>query len=75
MMTLSQANDLVTPILQSELFKTNKDLQKKVEEIKESFVGFKLTNPLMLAQFEVLDEKKEAAFRELIALYETLSRS
>lgn len=66
-MTLSGANDLVAPILRSELFKTDGELQKKVAEIKELFVGFELT--FGLSQFTILDKRKETAFRELIDMY------
>ena len=74
MMTLVEANDLVTPILRTELFKTSEELQAKADEIKKLFEGFKLTNPFGLNQFEILDDKKEAAFRELIAMYDKLSK-
>jgi hypothetical protein len=67
MMTLIEANNLVTPILRSELFKMSEELQVKADEIKKLFEDFKLTNPFGLNQFEILDDKKEEAFRELIA--------
>lgn len=72
MMTLSDSSDLVTPILKSKLFETNEELQKKADEIRELFVGFKRRHPTKLNQFEILDEEKENAFREFIALYEEL---
>ncbi|NLC31640.1 MAG: hypothetical protein GX765_06350 [Candidatus Moranbacteria bacterium] len=74
MMTLIEANNLVTPILRSELFKMSEELQVKADEIKKLFEGFKLTNPFGLNQFEILDDKKEEAFRELIAIYKKLSK-
>ncbi|NOY35845.1 MAG: hypothetical protein GXP44_02940 [bacterium] len=72
MMTLTEANDLITPVLRSEVFKASSELQKKAKEIKKLFEGFELTNPFKLNQFEMLDEKKEKAFREFITLYEEL---
>lgn len=74
MMTLIEANNLVTPILRSELFKMSEELQVKADEIKKLFEDFKLTNPFGLNQFEILDDKKEEAFRELIAIYKKLSK-
>ena len=70
MMTLTDASDLVTPILKSDLLQSSATLQAKVASIKVMFQGFKLTNPFQLSQFEILDHEKECAFRELIAMYE-----
>ncbi|HBR71293.1 MAG TPA: hypothetical protein DEA27_00605 [Candidatus Moranbacteria bacterium] len=74
-MTLVEADNLVTPILESELFKTNEILQEKADEIKKLFEGFKPTGPFFgLYQFEILDDEKETAFRELIAMYNKLAK-
>ncbi|MBT3727236.1 hypothetical protein HOG21_06280 [bacterium] len=73
MMTLADANDLVTPILKSEIFKTDISLRDKVEDIKKLFEGFELSNPFKLNQFEILDNEKEQAFRELLSMYEGLT--
>lgn len=70
MMTLVEASELTAPIFKSMIMKSSPVLQEKAVEIKRLFEGFKLTNSFRLNQFEILDEQKERAFRDLIALYE-----
>ncbi len=72
MMTLTESDKLVTPILQSRVFKNHKILQEKVAEGRKLFEGFKLTNPLQINQCEILDKEKERFFREFIAMYEEI---
>lgn len=69
MMTLSEANDLITPIIKSEIFKTSVRLIGKAAEIRKMFEGFEHKGPFKLNQFEILDDDKESAFREMIAIY------
>lgn len=70
MLTLSGANDLVEPVLKSEIFKTSIALQEKTKEIQKMFEGFEYKGPFKLNQFEILDDAKEKAFREMRTIYE-----
>lgn len=78
-MTLIEASDLTTPILQSELFEKSPELQKKVEEInalmkKLGEDAFKAPGHLPLDQFRVAHKDVEKGFRDFIKLYEELSK-
>lgn len=75
-MTLVDASNLITPILQSDLYRTNEILQKKVEEAKKIYHARKehFTNFASLNQFTILDEPTETAFREIVVLYDELKK-
>ncbi|MFZ3031942.1 MAG: hypothetical protein WA082_02825 [Candidatus Moraniibacteriota bacterium] len=69
MMTLVEANNLITPILRTDCYKLSPALQAKAAEIAKMNI-FELKNPWRLNQFEVLDEPAERAFQEFISIYD-----
>ena len=66
MMTFDEAKKMVIPILVSCRFRTDRALQDKISEIKRLLKPgeFDFSNNQVL-----LDEEKEKAFRELVAMY------
>ncbi|MFC1640438.1 hypothetical protein ACFL2D_00130 [Patescibacteria group bacterium] len=74
MMTFGEANDLVAPIMKTELYRKSERLQAKADEVRKLCSRYdSSTHPFGLIREQVLHEDVEAGFREIISLYEELS--